>query len=112
MKKRLGKYDYKGYYISMITVGVRNLKDQLSQYLQYVKNGERVIITEHNKIIAELSVPEKKGNISTFEQKLLELSDEGEVILAERNLSLAPKPNDTLNLDWRAVYNEIRSDRF
>jgi antitoxin (DNA-binding transcriptional repressor) of toxin-antitoxin stability system len=108
----LDKYGYKDYNITMITVGVKNLKDQLSQYLQYVKNGERVIITEHNKIIAELSVPGKKENIVPFDQKLIELSDDGEVILAERNLSLAPKPNDKLNLDWRTAYNEIRADRF
>jgi prevent-host-death family protein len=41
----------------MLMVGVRDLKNQLSQYLQYVKDGEKVIITEHNKIIAEISVP-------------------------------------------------------
>jgi antitoxin (DNA-binding transcriptional repressor) of toxin-antitoxin stability system len=96
----------------MITVGVKNLKDQLSLYLQYVKDGEKVIITEHNKIIAELSIPKKKDETSTFEQKLIELSEKGEVILAERNLSIAQKPNDTLNLDWRTAYNETRADRF
>ena len=46
----------------MITVGIRDLKNQLSLYLQYVKNGEKVIITEHNKVIAEISIPEKEKN--------------------------------------------------
>ena len=41
----------------MITVGVRDLKNQLSQYLQYVKRGEKIIITEHNRVIAEISSP-------------------------------------------------------
>jgi hypothetical protein len=40
------------------------------------------------------------------------LINNAEVILAERNVSLAPKPEDKLNLDWRAAYNEIRADRF
>ncbi|AEF86420.1 conserved hypothetical protein [Treponema primitia ZAS-2] len=95
----------------MITVGVKNLKDQLSLYLQYVKNGEKVIITEHNKIIAELSVPAQKDAISTFEQKLVQLSEEGKVILAKRTISLVKKPRIKEKLDYISVLNEIRSDR-
>jgi antitoxin (DNA-binding transcriptional repressor) of toxin-antitoxin stability system len=52
----------------MLTVGVRDLKNRLSHYLQYVKEGEKVVITEHNKIIAEITLPEK-----TMERKLLPL---------------------------------------
>ncbi|MDR2184704.1 MAG: type II toxin-antitoxin system prevent-host-death family antitoxin [Treponema sp.] len=92
-------------------MGVKNLKDQLSLYLQYVKNGEKVIITEHNKIIAELSVPAKRDAISTFEQKLIQLNMEGKVILAKRNISLVKKPKITEKLDYESILNEIRSDR-
>ena len=95
----------------MITVGVRNLKDQLSLYLQYVKNGEKVIITEHDKIIAELSVPVKKDKVSTFEQKLIKLHKEGKVILAKRNTSSVKKPKIKEKLDYESVLNEIRTDR-
>ena len=38
----------------MITVGIRNLKNSLSQYLKMVKGGERIVITDHNRIIAEI----------------------------------------------------------
>jgi antitoxin (DNA-binding transcriptional repressor) of toxin-antitoxin stability system len=96
---------------TMMTVGVKNLKDQLSLYLQYVKNGEKVIITEHNKIIAELSIPAQKDTTSTFEQKLMQLSKEGKIILAKRNVSLVKKPKITEKLDYQSVLNEIRSDR-
>jgi antitoxin (DNA-binding transcriptional repressor) of toxin-antitoxin stability system len=96
---------------TMITVGVKNLKDQLSLYLQYVKNGEKVIITEHNKIIAELSVPAKKDTVSTFEQTLMQLNKEGKVILAKRNVSLVKKPKIEENLNYEPVLDEIRSDR-
>jgi prevent-host-death family protein len=73
----------------MLMVGVRDLKNQLSQYLQYVKDGEKVIITEHNKIIAEISVPvqKKEDNIEFFEKELEKLNKEGEIILAKRNKS-------------------------
>lgn len=39
----------------MEKVGVRVLKAQLSQYLNKVKAGEIVVVTEHGKEIAELS---------------------------------------------------------
>jgi prevent-host-death family protein len=54
----------------MITVGVRDLKNQLSQYLQYVKDGEKIIVTEHNRIIAEIIVPEKKHTNISIEKNL------------------------------------------
>ena len=95
----------------MITVGVRDLKTRLSQYLQYVKDGEKVIVTEHNKIIAEISVPQKNENVPPFEEKLIKLSMEGRVILAKRQQSYMAMPEIKENLDWESVYSEIRSDR-
>ncbi|MDR2029258.1 MAG: type II toxin-antitoxin system prevent-host-death family antitoxin, partial [Treponema sp.] len=78
----------------MVIVGIRDLKNQLSQYLQYVKDGEKVIITEHNKIIAEISVPiqEKQDNMSFIEKELEKLSREGEIVLAKRNKSCVKLP--------------------
>ena len=36
------------------TVGVRELKSQLSKYLRQVKSGRTVVITEHGKLVAQL----------------------------------------------------------
>ena len=41
----------------MTSVGVRELKGQLSRYLKRVKGGERLAITERGKLIAILSAP-------------------------------------------------------
>ncbi len=38
----------------MITVGVKQLKDNLSGFLQKVENGEVVLVSRHGKSIAEL----------------------------------------------------------
>jgi prevent-host-death family protein len=97
----------------MLTVGVRDLKNQLSQYLQYVKDGEKVIVTEHNKIIAEISVPvqTKEDNSEFFEKELEKLNKEGEVILAKRNKSYVNLPETKENIDWEKIYNETRADR-
>ncbi len=37
-----------------LTVGVRELKSQLSKYLRQVKAGRTVVITEHGKVVAHL----------------------------------------------------------
>ncbi len=37
-----------------LTVGVRELKSQLSKYLRQVKAGRTVVITEHGKVVAQL----------------------------------------------------------
>ena len=39
----------------MATVGVRELKAQLSRYLRLVKQGERVVVTERGKPVAVMT---------------------------------------------------------
>ena len=95
----------------MITVGVRSLKNQLSQYLQYVKDGEKVVITEHDKIIAEINIPKQEELSATVEKKLLKLSKEGDIIPAKRNKTYVQLPEINEKLDWQSVYNKIRLDR-
>jgi prevent-host-death family protein len=99
----------------MITVGVRDLKNQLSQYLQYVKDGEKIIVTEHNRIIAEIIVPEKKNTNISIEKKFEQLKQEGKMILSKRNETLVKKPQMTdeeKKTEWESIYNEVRADRF
>lgn len=36
------------------TVGIAELRQSLSQYLRRVESGERLIVTDHNKPVAEL----------------------------------------------------------
>jgi antitoxin (DNA-binding transcriptional repressor) of toxin-antitoxin stability system len=99
----------------MITVGVRDLKNQLSQYLQYVKDGEKIIVTEHNRIIAEIIVPEKKNTNTSIEKKFEQLRREGKMILSKRNETLVKKPQITeteKKIEWESVYNDVRADRF
>ena len=40
--------------MSMITVGIRDLKENLSRYLRSVKSGERIIVTDRKKEVAIL----------------------------------------------------------
>jgi prevent-host-death family protein len=58
-------------------VGIRELRDHLSSYLERVKAGEPVTISEHGRPIARI--------IGTHvPARLLELASQGEVTLATR----------------------------
>ena len=59
--------------VILITVGVRELKQNLSQYLSSVKSGERIIVTDRKKEVAVIS-PYK---IETVEEKALILIRRG-----------------------------------
>lgn len=52
----------------MSAVGLRELKNQLSKYVQRARSGETVMITDRGEVVAELSPPRKtarKGEAST-----------------------------------------------
>jgi antitoxin (DNA-binding transcriptional repressor) of toxin-antitoxin stability system len=41
----------------MRTVGIRELKNRLSEYLRQVRSGESVLVTDRGEVIAEFSPP-------------------------------------------------------
>jgi prevent-host-death family protein len=53
-------------------VGIRELRQNLSVYVARVKKGERFVVTEHNRPVAEL-VPTKKRAEVTGEETWEEL---------------------------------------
>lgn len=42
----------------MGATGIRELKDNLSQYIRRVEAGERIAVTAHGRVVAELVPPE------------------------------------------------------
>jgi len=86
------------------------LKNQLSQYLQQVKLGERVLITEHNKIIAEISLPKERTSDGDVEHILDQLTVSGKLLKAKRNHSIAISSTNTVKLDWISIYEENKSE--
>ena len=72
--------------MTQVTVGIRDLKAQLSKYIQQVKAGETVIITERGKPIGRI-VPTEP----TTETRLKELEQAGMLAWSGRKLqSSAP----------------------
>jgi prevent-host-death family protein len=43
------------------TVGIAELRQNLSRYLRRVEQGERLVVTDHNRPVAELGPPPSTG---------------------------------------------------
>lgn len=41
----------------MVSTGIRNLKNNLSRYIRRVASGERIEVTDHGRVVAELGPP-------------------------------------------------------
>jgi prevent-host-death family protein len=61
-----------GYNWLMTSTGIRQLKDQLSRYIRSVEAGERIAITAHGRVVAELVPPGTRpaGYRSRFDELL------------------------------------------
>jgi prevent-host-death family protein len=46
-----------GYMCAMASTGIRELKDNLSRYIRRIEAGERIAITAHGRVVAELVPP-------------------------------------------------------
>lgn len=57
----------------METVGIRELKENLSKYLKSVKSGEKIIVTDRKKEVA-IIVP---FGTETDEEKIFQLTQRG-----------------------------------
>jgi hypothetical protein len=67
----------------MRAVGVRELKNRLSEYLRLVKNGEQIIVTDRGDVVAELRQPSSR--LAVPYPQLSEAVLRGEVRLGRPN---------------------------
>ena len=61
----------------MKTVGVRDLKNKLSEYLRQVRSGESVLVTDRGEVIAEISPPGRDAADTSVPAGLLALARRG-----------------------------------
>ena len=98
----------------MITVGIRNLRNSLSKYINSVKSGETILVTDHNKIVAEI----KPASVSNQEYGVLdsyinEQSDKKSILKSTRKTRLKKRKKkrkyDQALL--KKIYNDARQER-
>lgn len=74
-----------GYTPVMQSTGIRHLKDHLSEYLRRVRTGERIFITSHGELVAELCSPRPDDRDADTPPGLLELLRRGVARKVVRN---------------------------
>lgn len=102
----------------MKAVGIKNLKNNLSKYLDMVREGEVVYVTDRDDIIAEIHKPISAPTtvLSRWEAFLNEEERKGTLIRAKRTHSnmreemkkLSPLPGP---VDLKGLMDDIREDR-
>ena len=65
----------------MSTVGIKKLKNELTQYLRRTKNGEEVIVTERGRPIALIQPIRSAQNLESREARLAQLAAQGIITL-------------------------------
>ncbi|MSR21239.1 MAG: type II toxin-antitoxin system prevent-host-death family antitoxin [Gemmatimonadetes bacterium] len=57
-------------YNEPMETGIRELKDNLSRYVRRIEAGERIVVTAHGRVVAELVPPSisKAGHRSRYDQ--------------------------------------------
>jgi antitoxin (DNA-binding transcriptional repressor) of toxin-antitoxin stability system len=48
----------------MRTVGLKVLKNRLSEYIRLVSGGETILVTDRDRVVAELRPPEGRGPLT------------------------------------------------
>jgi antitoxin (DNA-binding transcriptional repressor) of toxin-antitoxin stability system len=71
----------RSYIVGMKTVGVRELKNRLSEYLREVRRGEHVLVTDRGEVIGELSPPGQGASDASVPAGLLALAKRGMLTL-------------------------------
>jgi prevent-host-death family protein len=63
------------------TVGLRELKNRLSEYIRQVRSGEGVLVTDRGEVVAELTSPGQATADASISPGLMALSRRGLVTL-------------------------------
>src|SRR5262245_39923340 len=61
----------------MKTVGVRELKNRLSEYIRQVRAGESILVTDRGKVVAELGAPGRGATNGDVPPAILALARQG-----------------------------------
>ncbi len=86
------------------TVGIRDLKARLSEYLRQVKDGETVIITEHGRPIGRI-IPEPESP----DERIHRLVDRGELLWSGEHLAtIEPVGENTSDVLVSDIVSDLR----
>jgi antitoxin (DNA-binding transcriptional repressor) of toxin-antitoxin stability system len=93
----------------MRKVGLKVLKNKLSEYVRLATNGETVLVTDRDRVVAELIPPRTPQEASTAEASWAELVRQGIITPAANPKGPLPKPTPIMTLE--ELLRELDEDR-
>jgi antitoxin (DNA-binding transcriptional repressor) of toxin-antitoxin stability system len=61
----------------MLTVGMRELRSRLSEYVRLAAAGERVLVMDRDRVVAELTAPRQEPAVAVADPILEDLIERG-----------------------------------
>lgn len=99
----------------MKSVGIKQLKSRLSEYLRLVRSGETVLVTDRDEVVAELRPTRRRFDAADSLDRIFEsLSDRGEISRASSRKPRGTWKAKGLGLETGsalALLDEVRSER-
>jgi prevent-host-death family protein len=93
----------------MRAVGLKTLKNKLSEYVRLVANGETVLVTDRDRVVAELTPPRAGRSELLGDAMLAEAMRRGWVT-PPALVGTAPPPRKPV-MAFRALMEEMQRDR-
>lgn len=98
-----------------MSVGVKDLKNNLSHYLRKVAKGQRIAVTAHGRVIAELGPPHvAHSSLSRYQQLIADglitpAAEKGNPVEGWERLALRlPRGTAAALIDWDRAEGEDR----
>jgi len=93
----------------MRAVGLKILKNKLSEYVRLAQGGETILVTDRDRVVAELIPPQAGRSSLVADAVLAELIRKGWVTPAARPLT-GPPPRAPM-MTFEKLMQEIEEDR-
>lgn len=93
----------------MRAVGLKVLKNKLSEYVRLAERGETILVTDRDRVVAEIVPPEKSRSPVLADAVLAEAVRRGWITPPSLSASGAPPRNPVTTL--RELMRELNDDR-
>ena len=94
----------------MRAVGIKALNSRLSEYVRLAESGETVLVTNRDRVVAEIVPPRGTGNPLADNPRLAEMVRKGELTPATKPWS-GPPPSGPPVMTLAQLLRELDEDR-
>jgi antitoxin (DNA-binding transcriptional repressor) of toxin-antitoxin stability system len=91
-------------------VGIKELKNKLSEYVRIAASGEPVLVTDRGRVVAELVAPQPDRGTSPADAKWADLIRRG-IVTPAVDKSRKPPPKPPPVAKWSELAEELARDR-